>query len=439
MAYICNMCSVVRAARYVPRGSTGLSKHGDPVFPHFCPLNQNLARVWTIQPVDTLRCLPPAARDPSPVRTPDSIPSSLCFSAVSLRSMAPGLCFVAAVLGLLLAAPARTRAAPDAANTTGPRCMISSIGRDGLGHRVVSDLSCIAVAQELGLTFVWRPWIVLEHLGRAAAGLQAFLGFYDAFPRWNATVMRPWPRKPLPYVGHCKESGWLDAIADGRGQCAADGRRVYDADNCWDRFWCRTIFTPAWAQVMPTIQRGLGRYLRAPAAYGARDIHVVLHLRHGADAGERRMGEPYFQRVMNAIVARHAAYTRRHPRVALGVRFWAHTDSAKPLQLDAGPHELTVVYTRAAETKATLRQMVFADVLVASVSSFSDMAALLGGMTVLYPTCKKQHELLPEWHAVKCSGPVSLEALCWPPTRRSNTTDTRRTRIADVDCPGLTE
>ena len=30
---------------YVPRGNTGLSQHGDPVFPHFCPLNQNLARV----------------------------------------------------------------------------------------------------------------------------------------------------------------------------------------------------------------------------------------------------------------------------------------------------------------------------------------------------------------------------------------------------------
>ena len=26
---------------------TGLSKHGDPVFPHCCPLNQNLARVRT--------------------------------------------------------------------------------------------------------------------------------------------------------------------------------------------------------------------------------------------------------------------------------------------------------------------------------------------------------------------------------------------------------
>ena len=31
--------------RYVPRSNTGLSKHGYPVFPHFCPLHQNLARV----------------------------------------------------------------------------------------------------------------------------------------------------------------------------------------------------------------------------------------------------------------------------------------------------------------------------------------------------------------------------------------------------------
>ena len=26
---------------HVPRGTTGLSKHGDPVFLHLCPLNQN--------------------------------------------------------------------------------------------------------------------------------------------------------------------------------------------------------------------------------------------------------------------------------------------------------------------------------------------------------------------------------------------------------------
>ena len=31
----------------VLRSNTGLSKHGDPVFPPFCPLDQNLARVRT--------------------------------------------------------------------------------------------------------------------------------------------------------------------------------------------------------------------------------------------------------------------------------------------------------------------------------------------------------------------------------------------------------
>ena len=32
---------------YVPRGTTGLSKHIDALFPRFCPLNQSLARVRT--------------------------------------------------------------------------------------------------------------------------------------------------------------------------------------------------------------------------------------------------------------------------------------------------------------------------------------------------------------------------------------------------------
>ena len=32
---------------YVPRCNMGLSKHGNRVFPHSCPLNQNLARVGT--------------------------------------------------------------------------------------------------------------------------------------------------------------------------------------------------------------------------------------------------------------------------------------------------------------------------------------------------------------------------------------------------------
>ena len=32
--------------RCVSRGNMGLSKHGDPVCPHFCPLNENLGPCW---------------------------------------------------------------------------------------------------------------------------------------------------------------------------------------------------------------------------------------------------------------------------------------------------------------------------------------------------------------------------------------------------------
>ena len=33
--------------QYLAHANTGLSKHGDPVFPHFWSWNQNLARVCT--------------------------------------------------------------------------------------------------------------------------------------------------------------------------------------------------------------------------------------------------------------------------------------------------------------------------------------------------------------------------------------------------------
>ena len=41
---------VQQQVRHVPRGNTSLSKHGDPVFPHFYPLNQNLAHIRTCPP-----------------------------------------------------------------------------------------------------------------------------------------------------------------------------------------------------------------------------------------------------------------------------------------------------------------------------------------------------------------------------------------------------
>ena len=46
--------SATRVPSYGPRGNMGLSKHGDPVFLPFCPLNQNLACVRTWRGGDAL-------------------------------------------------------------------------------------------------------------------------------------------------------------------------------------------------------------------------------------------------------------------------------------------------------------------------------------------------------------------------------------------------
>ena len=57
--------------QYVPRAATGLSKHGDPVFPHFWSWNQNLARargggVLISPPQPPLPFTPPPPTHPLP-------------------------------------------------------------------------------------------------------------------------------------------------------------------------------------------------------------------------------------------------------------------------------------------------------------------------------------------------------------------------------------
>ena len=49
----CWLMSATCVPWYVPRCNTSLSKHGDPVFPHFCPLHQNVAHVKTREAGDT--------------------------------------------------------------------------------------------------------------------------------------------------------------------------------------------------------------------------------------------------------------------------------------------------------------------------------------------------------------------------------------------------
>ena len=53
--------------QYVPRANTGLSKHGDPVFPHFWSWNQNLAHVCA-KGGGAFNCLPPPPPRSCPLR-----------------------------------------------------------------------------------------------------------------------------------------------------------------------------------------------------------------------------------------------------------------------------------------------------------------------------------------------------------------------------------
>ena len=304
--------------------------------------------------------------------------------------------------------------------------MISSYGDDGIGHRVASDLSCIAVAHELGLRFMWKPWAQLQHTHnrREVRELQRFFGFYADHPQITPH-MRMVPRMPLPWVGRCHWHGWLDVVAANRTRCEADGVTVYDADNCWDRFWCKTIFTGALQAVLPPARARLQLRLPRTPVMEPDLIHVALHVRAG-DAGYRRLPGNYYWTVAKAIAARHARFVEeRGAGTRLAMKFWVHTNSKQTVPKEVEGHPVEVVlakgFFRSGQgLQESLSLMLQADILVMSISSLSDVVALLGGMVAVYPRCHSEHQPLPGWHVVSCEPEkVSLDDICWPPTRRS--------------------
>ena len=258
-------------------------------------------------------------------------------------------------------------------------CLISSLGKDGVGHRVSSDVSCIVVSHELGLQWVHRPWHRLEHIPPdQVPQIQAFLGFYDWYPRIEPH-MKVVPRAPgVPSGSKCHVPGWLDSVADRANRtCATDHVTVYDADNCWDRFFCTTLKTP----VLQNVLHGLWARVRLqPAlAMDANRIHVAIHIRRG-DLGLRRwLDTGYYSAVADGLVQRHERYLKAHPRAGpLGLKFWVHTDT-RNLTFPVRGYPVEIVYAHQHPLIQSLQLLLWADVLVQSISSMSDMVALLGG------------------------------------------------------------
>ena len=94
--------------------------------------------------------------------------------------------------------------------------------------------------------------------------------------------------------------------------------------------------------------------------------------------------------------------------------------------------QVEVVAAKEHSLQDCLTQMVKADLLVASISSFSDVVGLLGGMMVVYPRCHSEHQPLPGWHVVSCDANPNLDRMCWPPTRFS--AEGRRKRMEVGGC-----
>ena len=101
-------------------------------------------------------------------------------------------------------------------------------------------------------------------------------------------------------------------------------RPLYQADNCWDRFWCTTIFSRDLQSVMSRIRGAFLPSLPAVPRMAPHVIHVALHVRTG-DVGLRGLPVRWYFVVAAKIADRHDRYVRVSGS-KLGLKFWIHTD-----------------------------------------------------------------------------------------------------------------
>ena len=295
--------------------------------------------------------------------------------------------------------------------------------------------SCVAVAHELGLTYVHQPILMSGHANlpnaSATRGLDAVGRDYASLSPWMA-------KESLPPLLHPFRHGWFDRVAAGRRAtppaCRGDGRTVYTTDHCWEWFWPRTVEAAraaAWFTVQPALaaalapavggapvassaaaaQRRHAHARRRPRGERARPVVVAVHIRRG-DCSWQQLPAAYYLEVMRALRVRHAASAA----ASRALRFEVHhndmtdgTDAAFAHLAD------TNVAPRTTPALAALDAMASADLVVASMSGLSIAAAMLGNTTLILPCCDPARRPLPHWHLAPCRGGVDLSAICWPP------------------------
>lgn len=271
-------------------------------------------------------------------------------------------------------------------------CMISCTGSDGYGHQLEAKLTCIAVAQHLGLEYVHIPFFSMEH-GVDPGEAEELLGLGHNQPNFVNT-MQLTPR-PLTPVGDCDSPSWFDDYTDA---CKKDGISVYSADNCWDYFWCalrRPEFRHTWfKRTLPSLQKALSLSKLGSAVVQSMVAHsdvvsIMVHIRRG-DAGARGVPTEWFWKTSSAVIAQ-LGRQRPHSKVLM----WVHSDDAGIYSSFAQSAAYVPVgkalqggglYTPANSTLELFgTHMLAADVAILSCSSLSHAFGMLRNKTVIYP------------------------------------------------------
>jgi len=280
-----------------------------------------------------------------------------------------------------------------------PKCMLSQHGIDGFGHQLFAKLSCMAVAEDLGMKYVHTGFDVMEH-GEVGSSYNDYLGLDKVYPNVESIpnfVERA--RSPVAFVGHCDRPSYLKRLASGEQQCAHDGVSVYTGDNCWDYFFCEGQWSDHWYKLQPRVREA---FLESSKAHsvdmekrGPNDKRVVLHIRQGDAAKMRGLNVQYYHNVIDML-------KKEFEEDGKNATFHIETDG-KAEDFKKFVDKGVTIEDRTSSMKRAFRSMVTADVFVASKSSLSMSAALLSLGQVIWPECDEQVvNRPPTWRNQTC-------------------------------------
>jgi len=332
------------------------------------------------------------------IRAPCSVPASDVATASTTR--APSLLTETAATSSV---PAVGELQPQEESN----CLLSQSGKDGIGHQLEGKLSCMAMASFLGMVYVHKPFFTMQHVGnpgKMAAFFEEFFGFGTQFPSIKAHMREQHIK--VPWVGHCKENGWLRLVELGSRKCAGPSK-VIAPDNCWDRMYCHGYMESGhFYKLVPYLHAAYHSIPKPEANWteGLSDTNswgpkVAVHIRKGDSSYQLKLG--WYVQQIDEVRQRFLQQDPNHPPL-----FRIQTDgSAAKLVQEApslGADDIVIDAGKSTSLAMAIHRMITADAFIMSRSSLSMSMALIGNQsTVILPDCYERTSL-PHWIRAPC-------------------------------------